>query len=158
MATPDLIAEPGDPEADSYLTLDEAGKMAEMAGMHPWNAADEETRKAALRRAALDIDSHRFHDPEPYSAEQARVFPRMRDRGLIPPAVKWAAMFQAEFLLAAGLQDRGKWEGPAGAPGRGDRIGSPLCPLAFRTLAAFISKASGYGERGYRAADVRDAA
>jgi hypothetical protein len=144
MTTPDLNAQPGDPGADSYITLQESDAMAALIGLTAWLAADEEKKKAALRRAAMDIDTHRFHDAEAAVSGQARVFPRRRDGISIPAAVKWAALFQAEYLLSLGKYVPAFLEGPAGAPMKDARVGSALCTAAFRTLARLFSRSGRY--------------
>ena len=140
----DLIVTPGAADAESYVTVAEADTMAANAGLTGWTGKSDDEKKAALRRAAIEIDSHRFHDQVPWADGQARAFPRAKDLGVIPAAVQWTQVFQADFLAASAGYDASKWEGAKGAPMKDAGMGSPLCPLAFRTLARLISRAGGY--------------
>ena len=142
---PEIEATPGAPGADSYLSLADAEDLASRVSLGAWAGKSDAEKSAALRRATIDIDSHRFHSPEPMNAGQALAFPRSKDNGSIPGAVKWSAIFQADFILAGAGYDGGKWEGATAGANKRAGMGSPLCPAAFRTLSRFISQAGGYG-------------
>lgn len=83
-------------------------------------------------------------DPQIYVKTQALAFPRRIDRGVIPNPVKWAQLYQAEFIACSGEYDRKQWDGANAAPLTDSKIGSPLCPRALTMIAKFISRAGGY--------------
>jgi hypothetical protein len=131
---------------DSYVTLTEAGSIAAAAGLTSWAGKSEAERESALRRAADDIDVHRFHEQTRAVSTQARVFPRLKDDAAIPVIVKKAQVFQAEWIAVGGLyeSDRKNWEGARAAPMKDAGVGSPLCPRALAMLAPLISRSGEY--------------
>lgn len=136
-----LDSTPFGPNADTYITVAEADQAAADLGLSGWTEKTAEEKEAALRLAALDVDSHRFHDPELYSSQQARSFPRAKDGGVIPKTVKRSQMFQAHFLATSGSGDLKFWRGEEEGPMKDAGVGSPLCPRAYLQLARHISRA-----------------
>jgi hypothetical protein len=166
-----IVATAASPTANSYIDLATADSMAASAGLSRWAEATEDARNAALIRAAVDVDTHRFHhatpwnidplcgqidnmpvgllanadlDPSTYVRKQALIFPRRVDRGVIPNPIKWCQMFQAEFIATSGEYDRKQWEGANAAPLADSKVGSPLCPRALSMISRFISRAGAY--------------
>ena len=132
--------------AESYLSVADADALAAALGLSAWAGKTTQQKETALRRATGQIDAHRFHHPKTFSVTQRLAFPRERDGGTIPEAVKRATISQAEFLAVVGDGDRGKWEGPQAAPVKDAGNGSPLCREAFHHLARYVSRAGSYGE------------
>ena len=130
--------------ADSYLNLVEANTLAANYGLSVWSGKTDQEKEIALRRAALEIDSHRVHDPAPAKTGQSRLFPRSKDAGLIPEAVKHAAILQADWIATSGESDRKSWEGAKAGPVKDAGNGSPLCPRAFSIFARFIARTAEY--------------
>jgi hypothetical protein len=101
--------------ADSYVSLAEAdGFAASDIGRFAKAYADApiETKEAALRRAAREIDAYVGISPDEayYYGVQARAFPRVRDIDYvtslpeIPTRVKFAQYLQAAYLCAVADQ------------------------------------------------------
>lgn len=134
-----LDATIGGSTADSYLTLTDANTLAANYGLSQWASKSDAEKETALRRATSDIDSHQFSDARK-SASQALTFPRGPDLGVIPPPIRLACIYQAEFIAVSGEYDRKQWEGVKGAPLKDAGNGSPLCPRAFAMLARFITR------------------
>jgi hypothetical protein len=105
----------GGSAADSYVSIAEAdGFAASDIGRFAaaWVAAPIETKEAALRRAAREIDAYVGIAPDEayYYGVQARAFPRLRDIDYvtslpeIPSRVKFAQYLQAAYLIVAADQ------------------------------------------------------
>lgn len=139
-----LDATPGGSAADSYLSVAAADSMAASVGLATWATKTTQQKEAALRRAAQDIDAHRVHSPTPWKIGQALLFPRLKDAGLMPVAVQWAALYQADYLATSGESDRKNWEGPKAGPVKDAGTGSPLCPRAFTHFARLVARAGEY--------------
>lgn len=130
--------------AESYLSVADADLLAAGLGLTSWAAKTTQEKEIALRVGTKDIDLHRFHDPVRYQWNQALKFPRARDLGLIPREIKWALIYQAEWVAVAGETDRKQWDGAQAAPLGQTGNTSPLCPRAMNALAQFISRVGGY--------------
>ena len=139
-----LNATPGHSQADSYLALATADSMAAAEGLTAWALQTEAQRETALRHAARDIDSLRFHDPSPWKTGQARVYPRAVDNGSIPSAVQWAQLYQAEWIAVAGESERKSWEGAGTGPLKDAHLGAALCGRAFALLAKLVARSGEY--------------
>jgi len=130
--------------SDSYLTLSDANTLATSNGLSVWSGKTDGEKEVALRRASQEIDSHRVHDPAPGRTGQARLFPRSKDAGVIPAAVKLAVLYQADWIATSGESDRKQWEGAKAGPVKDAGGGSPLCPRAFAIFARFIARTAEY--------------
>lgn len=83
-----MITTPTHPEADSYLSVNEADSLMEnrLGMFDEWNALDEDKKERLLKIATTQIDSLRFfHDlhypvPADYRDKQALKFPRTNSR------------------------------------------------------------------------------
>jgi len=131
-------------DADSYVTLTEAKAIATAVGLAGLSAKTDAEFDIALRRACLDVDSHRFHDQVPSVDTQALKFPREKDSDTIPRDVKWAQVLQADWIAVVGESDRKQWEGAKAGPLKNSGAGSPLCPRAFAVLRQYVSNVGTY--------------
>lgn len=139
-----LVATPGSTTANSYLNLDAADSMAVIVGLTGWASLTSEAKEAALIRATMDVDTHRFHSPVRYFMTQALSFPREKDLLVIPKPILWACFFQADYIATSGEYDQKKYEGAKGSPLPGAGTGSPLCPRAFAMVEKYISRVASY--------------
>jgi Putative DnaT-like ssDNA binding protein len=102
-----LIAVPGSPEANSYLTVEEADDIAAERGLGPaaagWLNSILSDKEKALIRATGELDAHLGSAGIRSSLEQALLFPRyvdVQDDVLyIIPSVRLATYEQAVYVL-----------------------------------------------------------
>jgi hypothetical protein len=110
-----LVATPGSPTANSYLTVADADTIALVQGLgeasDAWLAAGNDRKERALIRATAEVDAYIASAGTTYTLDQPLLFPRLYDAvGGVPyiiPNVRMATFWQAVHLLVnADLLDR----------------------------------------------------
>lgn len=106
MADPiEIVATPSDPEANSYLTLEEADDLLEgwPDTLDKWGDLEDDQRAQILMQGTRMIDQYETWGP-PKDKAQALVFPRACDKtGEIPAAVKRALAAFAHYVVDGSL-------------------------------------------------------
>lgn len=111
MAVPDLVATPGAPDANSYVTLEEADEyVAGLAGpsARAWERLDEDAKKRALLTATRRLDQEDYAGRKASNA-QALKWPRVgvrdEDGRTYPSDVVPEVVKNAQVELALGYGD-----------------------------------------------------
>lgn len=104
-----LVATPGDPAANGYLTVAEADIIAGQQGLGrdeiAWLSADDGDKQKALIRASSEIDTFVGTSGTRYAIDQPLLFPRLLDVDAVGdpyiiPNVRMATYHQAVYVLA----------------------------------------------------------
>lgn len=118
MPVPNLVADPGAPDANSYATLDEAAAyVAALAGpaARAWEALDDDAKKRSLLTATIRLDQEGYAGRKA-SPTQALKWPRVGARDedgrpypvdVVPGVVK-----DAQIELAIGFDGTSDPSGP----------------------------------------------
>src|SRR5690606_31374425 len=111
MAVPDLIATPGAPDANSYVTLEEADEyVAGLAGpsARAWEQLDTDAKRRALLTATRRLDQEDYAGRKASNA-QALKWPRVgvrdEDGRVYPSDVVPEVVKNAQVELALGYGD-----------------------------------------------------
>jgi hypothetical protein len=104
---------------DAYLTVAEADTLAAtLPALARWAAASADAKAKALRLATMEIDTAMPYQGARYAADQPLAFPRSPEPGrvwdldratgtaVVPLAVKFATLLQADYTLSPNRLDR----------------------------------------------------
>lgn len=152
-----LVATPGDPSANSYLTAEEAATLVnERLQRAAWDGASADDRARALIEATRAIDGLRFRSRKVYPTQRLQ-FPRVDQEEaltVIPEDVRQAVVDQALAVLAppqdvdrAALRAQGvkafqvgQYSETFGDGGGGLLPHNGLCPRAASRLRYWVDR------------------
>lgn len=106
MADPiEIVATPSDPEANSYLTLDEADDLLEgwPDTLDKWGDLEDDQRAQILMQGTRLIDQYEAWGP-PKKSDQSLAFPRACDKtDEVPATIKRALAAFANYVVDGSL-------------------------------------------------------
>lgn len=104
MADLEVVATASDPEANSYLSLDEADWYVEaLPGADAWDELEEEQKAAILIQGTRLIDAYKAWGTRKLSTQRL-AFPRGQDKeGVVPEDVRLALAAFADFMASQDL-------------------------------------------------------